>query len=71
MLEMVTTLKHRDDDAKIEVLDAAFWAKGCSSLGLLRYAVLLSVGGDDYCIIDIKSRTCCRSSLSARKYATR
>jgi uncharacterized protein (DUF2252 family) len=54
MLELVTTLKSRDDDAKIEVLDAAYWVKGCSSLGSLRYAVLLSVGGDDYCIIDIK-----------------
>src|SRR5664279_208907 len=54
MLELVTRLKHRDDDARIEVLDAAYWVKGCSSLGLLRYAVLLSVGGDDYCIIDIK-----------------
>jgi uncharacterized protein (DUF2252 family) len=54
MLDLVTTLKSRDDDAKIEVLDAAYWVKGCSSLGLLRYAVLLSVGGDDYCIIDIK-----------------
>ena len=54
MLELVTTLKSRDDNAKIEVLDAAYWVKGCSSLGLLRYAVLLGVGGDDYCIIDIK-----------------
>jgi uncharacterized protein (DUF2252 family) len=54
MLELVTTLKSRDDDAKIEVLDAAYWVKGCSSLGLLRFAVLLSVGGDDYCFIDIK-----------------
>jgi uncharacterized protein (DUF2252 family) len=54
MLELVTTLKSRDDDAKIEVLDAAYWVKGCSSLGLLRYAVLLCVGGDDYCLIDIK-----------------
>jgi uncharacterized protein (DUF2252 family) len=54
MLELVTTLKSRDDNAKIEVSDAAYWVKGCSSLGLLRYAVLLSVGGDDYCIIDIK-----------------
>lgn len=54
MLKLVTTLKSRDDDAKVEVLDAAYWVKGCSSLGLLRYAVLLSVGGDDYCIIDIK-----------------
>jgi uncharacterized protein (DUF2252 family) len=54
MSELVTRLKHRDDDAGIEVLDAAYWVKGCSSLGLLRYAVLLRVGGDDYCIIDIK-----------------
>jgi uncharacterized protein (DUF2252 family) len=54
MIELVTTLKSRDDDAKIEVLDAAYWVKGCSSLGLLRYVVLLSVGGDDYCLIDIK-----------------
>ena len=34
----------RDDDAKIKVLDAAYWMKGCSSLGRLRYAVLLGVG---------------------------
>jgi uncharacterized protein (DUF2252 family) len=54
MLKLVTTMKSRDDDAKVEVLDAAYWVKGCSSLGSLRYAVLLSVGGDDYCIIDIK-----------------
>ncbi|MDD5412907.1 MAG: DUF2252 family protein [Methylobacter sp.] len=54
MLELITTLKSRDDDSKIEVLDAAYWVKGCSSLGLLRYAVLLRVGGDDYCLIDIK-----------------
>jgi uncharacterized protein (DUF2252 family) len=54
MLELVTTLKSRDDNAKIEVLDAAFWVKGCSSLGLLRYAVLLSVGGDGDCLFDIK-----------------
>jgi uncharacterized protein (DUF2252 family) len=54
MLELVTALKSRDDKAKIEVLDAAYWVKGCSSLGLLRYAVLLSVDGDEYCLIDIK-----------------
>ncbi|MDD5268463.1 MAG: DUF2252 family protein [Methylococcales bacterium] len=54
MLELVTSLKSRNDDTKIEVIDAAYWVKGCSSLGLLRYAVLLCVGGDDYCLIDIK-----------------
>ena len=57
VLKLVTTLKSRADDAPVQVLDAAYWVKGCSSLGLLRYAVLLSVGDDDardYCLIDIK-----------------
>jgi hypothetical protein len=28
---LVTSLKSRPDDAKIKVLDAAYWMKGCSS----------------------------------------
>ena len=56
---LVTTLKSRPDDAKIEVLDAAYWMKGCSSLGRLRFAVLLNIssgkrGRDEFCLIDIK-----------------
>jgi uncharacterized protein (DUF2252 family) len=53
---MVTSLRSRDDDAEVKVLDAAYWMKGCSSLGRLRYAVLLGVGGKkgDLCLIDIK-----------------
>jgi uncharacterized protein (DUF2252 family) len=53
---LVTSLRSRDDEAAIEVLDAAYWVKGCSSLGLLRYAVLVAVGGDkgESCLIDIK-----------------
>jgi uncharacterized protein (DUF2252 family) len=55
---LVNSLKSRKDDAKIQVLDAAYWMKGCSSLGRLRYAVLLGVGKahdlDDFCLIDIK-----------------
>jgi uncharacterized protein (DUF2252 family) len=34
--ELITALKGRHDDDKIEVLDAAYWMKGCSSLGRLR-----------------------------------
>lgn len=30
---LATSLQSRDDDAPIEVLDAAYWMKGCSSLG--------------------------------------
>jgi uncharacterized protein (DUF2252 family) len=56
---LVTSLKSRPDDAKIKVLDAAYWMKGCSSLGRLRFAVLLKVGAgrkrdDEFCLIDIK-----------------
>ena len=53
---LVTSLRSRDDDAKVEVLDAAYWVKGCSSLGNLRYSVLLGVGGKDreLCLMDIK-----------------
>jgi uncharacterized protein (DUF2252 family) len=57
--KLVTALKSRDDDAKVEIVDAAYWMKGCSSLGRLRYAVLLSVDGGtgkggDFCLMDIK-----------------
>lgn len=57
LLQLVTRLKTRPDDAPVEVMDAAYWVKGCSSLGLLRYAVLLRVGEGDaaeYCLVDIK-----------------
>jgi uncharacterized protein (DUF2252 family) len=55
--KLITSLKHRDDDAKVRVLDAAYWMKGCSSLGRLRYAVLLGVGpkkDHELCLVDIK-----------------
>jgi uncharacterized protein (DUF2252 family) len=56
--KLVTSLKSRDDAAKIDVLDAAYWMKGCSSLGRLRFAVLLRVAAkktpDEFCLVDIK-----------------
>lgn len=56
---LVTALHSRNSDARVEVLDAAYWVKGCSSLGRLRYAVLLGVGKDHskegaLCLMDIK-----------------
>ena len=52
---LVTSLHSREDDAKIRVVDAAYWMKGCSSLGRLRYAVLLQIGKKgELCLIDIK-----------------
>jgi uncharacterized protein (DUF2252 family) len=54
---LATSLKSRDDDAAVDVADAAYWMKGCSSLGLLRFAVLLTVGSGkkrDMALMDIK-----------------
>jgi uncharacterized protein (DUF2252 family) len=52
-------LRSRNDEDPIEVLDAAYWVKGCSSLGRLRYAVLVGIGdppykGESLCLMDIK-----------------
>jgi uncharacterized protein (DUF2252 family) len=51
--DLITCLHDREKSDKIEVYDAAYWMKGCSSLGGLRYAVLLGVGNKN-CLVDIK-----------------
>ncbi len=53
--QLVVSLKEHEENAELTVLDAAYWRKGCSSLGKLRYAALLSVGKKkDLCLIDVK-----------------
>jgi uncharacterized protein (DUF2252 family) len=57
--KLVTPLKSRPDQASIEVADAAYWMKGCSSLGRLRFAVLVNVSSGkskdgELCLLDIK-----------------
>ena len=57
--QLVTSLECRDDDAQIQVLDAAYWVKGCSSLGLWRCAALIDIVGQHqgkggYSLLDIK-----------------
>lgn len=54
---LATSLRSRDDDAPVEMLDAAYWVKGCSSLGLLRYTVLMGVDKGkkrDLALMDVK-----------------
>jgi uncharacterized protein (DUF2252 family) len=54
---LAVSLRSRDDDADVEVLDAAYWMKGCSSLGKLRMAVVCGVGKGkkmDLALMDIK-----------------
>ncbi len=54
---LINGLTQREAGGKLRVLDAAYWMKGCSSLGRLRYAVLLGVGRkreQRYCLVDLK-----------------
>jgi uncharacterized protein (DUF2252 family) len=57
---LATMLRSRKDNAGVEVLDAAYWVKGCSSLGRLRFAVVLGVGKKSkrsLCLMDVKEAT--------------
>jgi uncharacterized protein (DUF2252 family) len=59
---LVRSLNGRDDDAAVRVVDAAYWRKGCSSLGALRHAVLVGVANDDgaretFALVDLKEAT--------------
>ena len=53
---LVASLHGADPSADVQVMDAAYWVKGCSSLGLLRHAVVARVGGKggELCLMDIK-----------------
>jgi uncharacterized protein (DUF2252 family) len=56
--KLITCLKGRDEHDKVKLVDAAYWIKGCSSLGRLRFAVLVRIGkkkkDSHLCLIDIK-----------------
>ena len=70
LIQLATSLRSRDDNAKVELVDAAYWMKGCSSLGLLRYAVLLGISSGkeyEFALIDVKEAV----SAAAPRYAGR
>ena len=57
--ELKAAFRPNGGGAPIKVIDAAYWMKGCSSLGLLRYAVLIEFEekaphGHDLYLVDIK-----------------
>lgn len=56
--DLVLALHQRDGGADVELVDAAYWMKGCSSLGKLRFAAVMDLGearGDaNLALIDIK-----------------
>jgi uncharacterized protein (DUF2252 family) len=57
VIHLATLLRSRGSVSDVTLLDAAYWRKGCSSLGRFRSAVLLEVDGDDdhsFCLLDVK-----------------
>ncbi|MCF4127640.1 DUF2252 family protein [Methylobacterium sp. SyP6R] len=55
---LVLALHGRDGGRGLRLIDAAYWMKGCSSLGFLRYAALVRVEGphgkDRLALVDLK-----------------
>ncbi len=55
--ELVSALPGDGTSGEVKVVDAAFWQKGCSSLGRIRVAALLAIGkvsGKAFRLMDIK-----------------
>ena len=56
---MILSLSGRAPDDRFKLVDVAYWKKGCSSLGNLRFAALVAIGGSkkapgEYALIDLK-----------------
>jgi uncharacterized protein (DUF2252 family) len=55
--QLIQTITGHEESKAVRLLDAAYWMKGCSSLGRLRYAALVGVGATkrhEYRLLDIK-----------------
>lgn len=65
----LTSLRSREKDDPVELLDAAYWMKGCSSLGRLRYAAILRVGrgkASSLCLVDVKEAVSAAAARAAK-----
>ncbi len=68
LLKLIQSIRGKQDEP-MELLDAAYWMKGCSSLGRLRYAALVGVGKKkqrEYHLLDIKEATAAAAPRSPR-----
>ena len=55
---MILALDQKDKHRTVKLVDAAYWMKGCSSLGLLRFAAIVGLknakGRSDHALVDLK-----------------
>ena len=55
--ELLTKLQSRDSGDAVSLVDAAYWMKGCSSLGRLRFAAMIRIGkgrSATFTLVDLK-----------------
>ncbi len=55
--EALSRFKGRAPSEPIKLIDAAYWVKGCSSLGRMRYAAMVRIGqgaNATVCLVDVK-----------------
>jgi uncharacterized protein (DUF2252 family) len=55
--DLLTKLQSREDGDPVSLVDAAYWMKGCSSLGRLRFAAMIRIGegpSSTLCLVDLK-----------------
>jgi uncharacterized protein (DUF2252 family) len=57
----ILSLDGKDRDRELRLVDAAYWMKGCSSLGLLRFAGIIAIKGakgrESFALVDLKEAT--------------
>ncbi|HEY0180754.1 MAG TPA: DUF2252 family protein [Dokdonella sp.] len=55
---LILSLDGEDRERELRLVDAAYWMKGCSSLGLLRYAGIVATRGakgrENFALVDVK-----------------
>jgi uncharacterized protein (DUF2252 family) len=50
---LLTKLQSRDSADPVELIDAAYWMKGCSSLGRLRFAAMVRIGSGKASVLSL------------------
>lgn len=57
---LVLSLDGKSQERTVKLVDAAYWMKGCSSLGLMRFAAIAAMEGEgetSHALLDIKEAT--------------
>jgi uncharacterized protein (DUF2252 family) len=67
--KLILSIGRKDEDRPVRLVDAAYWMKGCSSLGLLRYAAIFAIEGaegrDEFGLIDMKQAVAAVAPVAA------